>query len=78
VSTQTQSPHMPLANIETRPQTTPSTPAKTAEPAKPSSYWGDRLTILFWLFCFAVMLGINVIEAVQQMVLYVINRFAAP
>jgi hypothetical protein len=41
-------------------------------------YWGDRLTLWFWICCFVLMLAINVVDAVQRFVLFVMNRPPAP
>jgi hypothetical protein len=41
---------------------------KSVEQAKPRAYWGDRWTICFWLFCFALMAAINLVEAVYRFV----------
>lgn len=41
------------------------------EQAKPRAYWGDRWTICFWLFCFALMAAINLVEAAYRFVVYI-------
>lgn len=43
---------------------------KPVEQAKPRAYWGDRFTIRFWLFCFALMAAINLVEAGYRFVVY--------
>ncbi len=45
-------------------------PQKPMREPRARAYWGDRLTIRFWLFCFAVMAGMNLIEAVHRMLLF--------
>jgi hypothetical protein len=77
VSTQTELSPKTLAGIEARPPskpTAPSAPPKEEQLAEPRAYWGDRLTIKFWLFCFALMFGITLVEALRSFVLFLLGR----
>lgn len=50
--------------------------ASTTEPrvAGAAVYWGDRLTLIFWLFCFVLMLTMQLVEALHRLVLLLLGR----
>lgn len=63
----------PASAVKREPKSEASSLAirKPVQQAKPRAYWGDRWTIGFWLFCFALMAGINLVEAVYRFVVYI-------
>jgi hypothetical protein len=63
-------PQAPSGKVDAIPATPAAAPQKPIQYARARAYWGDRLTIRFWLFCFAVMAGMNLIEAVHRMLLF--------
>jgi hypothetical protein len=71
-------PRMPPISPETCSEPRPLNPPKKAEPAGPKVYWGDRLALKFWLFCFGLMFAINLIEALHRLVLFLMGRSLAP
>jgi hypothetical protein len=68
------SPATPVARSE--PRSTTST--KEAKVAAPTVYWGDRLTLKFWLFCFGLMLTMHLVEALHRFILLLMGRSSAP
>jgi hypothetical protein len=63
-------PQAPSGKVETKPAPSTTAPQKPIQDARARAYWGDRFTIKFWLFCFAVMAGMNLVEAVHRIFLY--------
>jgi hypothetical protein len=55
-----------------------TTSTREAKVAGPSVYWGDRLTLLFWFFCFGLMLAMNLIEALHRLVFFLLGRSPTP
>jgi hypothetical protein len=41
-------------------------------------YWGDRLTLKFWLFCFALMAAMHLVEALHRLVLFLLGNPRSP
>jgi hypothetical protein len=78
MTAQTKLPQMPPVIPEARPQSRPPASTKEAKVAGPNVYWGDRLTLKFWLFCFGLMLAMNLVEALHRFVLFLIGRSPAP
>lgn len=78
MTAQTKLPQMPPVTPEARPE--PRSPASTKETkvAGPSVYWGDRLALKFWLFCFGLMLAMNLVEALHRLVLFLMGRSPVP
>jgi hypothetical protein len=75
VRTQTELPRTSPESPEARPQSRPAAPPKGAEAIGPQVYWGDRLTIKCWLFCFGLMVAMNLVEALHRLVLFLIGRY---
>ena len=44
----------------------------------PQVYWGDRLTLNFWLFCFGLMFAMELVDAIHRLILVVMGRSLAP
>jgi hypothetical protein len=78
MTAKTELPAPPPVSPETRPASRSRTAGKNAEEAGPRAYWGDRLTLKFWLFCFAVMLAMNVLDALQRFIRFLLNGAPAP
>ena len=78
VNTQTKLPRTPPEIPEAPPQARPSVLPKPAKAVGPKAYWGDRLTLKFWLFCFGLMVAINLVEALYRFVLFLMVRSPAP
>lgn len=78
MNAQTKLPPMPSANDETRTESRPPASPKATKVDGPIVYWGDRLTLKFWLFCFGLMLAMNLIEAIHRLVLFLMGRSPAP
>lgn len=77
VSTQTKLPRTAPKKLEAQPQSLLAA-ANAAPSEKRKTYWGDRLTLQFWLLCFGLMLAMNLVEAVHRLVLFWIERFSTP
>ena len=71
MSTQTVLLAPPVPTIELRTTSRPSPPVGETKRAKPAVYWGDRFTIHFWLVCFALMAGMNLVEVYRWLVFMV-------
>jgi hypothetical protein len=65
--------------LETKQATSaPVAPQKAAPDTRTRAYWGDRWTFIFWLCCFALMAGMNLVEAVRNFVLYLFGGSTPP
>lgn len=71
---------LPMLSVspEVQPVSRPSATTKEAKVAGLTAYWGDRLTLKFWLFCFGLMLTMHLVEALHRFVLLLMGRFPAP
>jgi hypothetical protein len=78
MTVQTKHPQMPSVKPEARSEPLPPVPPKQAESAGPRVYWGDRLTLKFWFYCFGLMLAMHLVEALHRLVLFLMGRSAAP
>jgi hypothetical protein len=78
MAAQTKLPPMPSVKPEARPVSQSPAPTKEIKATGRGVYWGDRLTLNFWLLCFGLMFGINVIEGLYWMVLSLLGRAPAP
>ena len=78
MTTKTKLPPMPSVKTEARPESKAPAPKKETKIAGTRVYWGDRLTLNFWLVCFGLMLGINVIEGLYWLVLSLLGRAPTP
>jgi hypothetical protein len=78
MTVQTKLSEMSPVTPESRPESRPSASTKAAKVADPTVYWGDRLTLKFWLFCFGLMLAMNLVEALHRLVLFLMGRSPAP
>jgi hypothetical protein len=78
MTAQTKLPPVPPVNPEVRPEPRSISPKKETKVACRGVYWGDRLTLIFWLLCFGLMLAINLIEFFQWLVLFLVGRSPAP
>jgi len=79
MTAQTKFPQMsPVVTLEARPESRSPASTKETKVASPSVYWGDRLTLKFWLFCFGLMLAMNLVEALHRFVLFLMGHFSAP
>ena len=76
VSTQTEHRPTPTLSPSTRVQAKSLAPPKNDQPAEPPVYWGDRLTLKFWLFCFGLMVAMNLVEALHRFVLFLMGCFS--
>lgn len=76
--TKTEPSPLPPVSPETQPTSRPLVPPKNAEVTGPKAYWGDRLTLNFWLFCFALMLAMELVGAIHRLFLFVMGRSLAP
>jgi hypothetical protein len=56
----------------------PVEPQKTPPVFPPRAYWGDRWTVVFWLCCFALMAGMNLVEAIRSFILYLMGNSPPP
>lgn len=74
----TKLPPTPSPTPEARSESRSS--ASTTEPrvAGAAVYWGDRLTLKFWLFCFGLMLTMHLVETLHRFVLFLLGRSSAP
>jgi hypothetical protein len=66
-------PQGTVGKVPSKPVSPPMPSPKAAPEARPSVYWGDRLTIWFWIFCFLLMMAMNLFEAVHRFVLYLVG-----
>jgi hypothetical protein len=64
--------------VESNAVSSAAAPQKAVQHPRARAYWGDRFTIRFWLFCFAVMAGMNLIEAVHRMILFLLGTPSSP
>jgi hypothetical protein len=71
-------PPSPSSKVETKPASAPVAPQKAAPLTPPRAYWGDRFTIKFWLFCFAAMAAMTLVEAVHRFLLYLFGNPSSP
>lgn len=71
-------PPAPSGDVETKPESSPAALQKTAQVSPARAYWGDRLTIKFWLFCFALMAAMNLVEAAHRFMLYLFGSPSSP
>lgn len=55
-----------------------SPPIISANETGPAVYWGDRLSLIFWLFCFGLMFAMHLFEALHQLVLLLLGRSPTP
>lgn len=78
MTAQTKLPEMSPVTPETRLESRPYVSTKEAKVAGLTVYWGDRLTLKFWLFCFGVMLAMHLVEALHRFVLLLMGRSPAP
>lgn len=78
MATQTELPQKPPVSPEAEPKSRPPASTKEATVAGPTVYWGDRLTLKFWLFCFGLMFAMNLVEALHRLVLFLMGRSPAP
>ena len=78
LTAQAKPPRMPPVSPEARSEVRPTVPPTEAESAGPRVYWADRLTLKFWLFCFGLMLAMNLVEALHRLVLFLMGRCPAP
>jgi hypothetical protein len=69
---------MPPMSPEVQPESRPSASTNGVKVAGPAAYWGDRLTLKFWLFCFGLMLAMLLVEALHRFVLLLLGRSFAP
>jgi hypothetical protein len=76
-----------LTTLDPKPPVRTEPEPSAAAPVEPSAivaasqtraYWGDRWTLIFWLCCFAIMAGMNLVEAVRNFVVYLIGSSPAP
>ncbi len=70
----------PTSPVTLKVEPEPLSPASTkeAQVASPRAYWGDRLTLFFWLFCFGLMFAMHLVEALHRLVLFLMGRFHGP
>jgi hypothetical protein len=78
MTAQAKHPQMPAIRPETRSEPRPLNPPKEAVSAGPKVYWGDRLALKFWLFCFGLLAAIHLVEALHRLVLFLMGRSPAP
>jgi hypothetical protein len=78
VSTQTKLLRTSPKEPETQPQSPPAATENAVQSSRQKTYWGDRLTLKIWLLCFGLMLAMNLVEAIHQIILFLIGRFPAP
>lgn len=78
MTAQIELPQKPLMSAEAGSKSRPPASTKEVKVAGPTVYWGDRLTLIFWLFCFGLMFAMNLIEALHRLVLFLIGRSSAP
>jgi hypothetical protein len=78
MTAKTARPPQPLVRPEAQPAPRPSAAANKAEQTRPQVYWGDRLTLFFWLFCFGLMVAMNLVDAVHRLVLPLLNHSSVP
>jgi hypothetical protein len=72
---------VPKPPVRKEPEPSAAAPAElstTAPVSRPRAYWGDRWTLVFWLCCFAIMAGMNVVEAVRNFILYLVGGSPLP
>lgn len=74
MTAQTKLPPIPPVSPETKPSASPKEAKVSGSPV----YWGDRLALKIWLFCFALMLAMNLVEAIHRFVLFLMGRSSAP
>ena len=78
MSPQTKTPQKPIMISEARLKPQPPPATNEALVSSPRPYWGDRMTLLFWLFCFGLMLAMNVIEAIHRFVVFLMAANPTP
>lgn len=74
----TLSPKLPEKTEAKSSAATPPPPPHIAPVVPAQAYWGDRWTLLFWLFCFALMAGMNLFEAIHRFVRYLVENSPCP
>jgi hypothetical protein len=78
MTAKTELPVLPPVTPEIRLVSRSHTAPKNVEATGPQVYWGDRFTLKFWFFCFGVMLAMNVLDALQRFILFLLNGSRAP
>lgn len=78
MTAQTKPPRMPPVRHKAQPDSLPSASTKEAKVAGLAVYWGDRLTLKLWLFCFGLMFAMNLVEPLHRLVLLLTGRSPAP
>jgi hypothetical protein len=71
----------PKPPVKTEPEPSTAAPVEpriTTPVSRVRAYWGDRWTLVFWLCCFAIMAGMNLIEAVRNLILYLTGGSSSP
>jgi hypothetical protein len=71
-------PNAPVKTETKQPALAPVQPQKTALASPPRAYWGDRWTLVFWLCCFAIMAGMNLVEGIRSLVHYLFGSAPPP
>ncbi len=74
----TLAPKAPAKTETKQPALAPSKSQEIAPVSQPRAYWGDRWTFVFWLCCFAIMAGMNLVEGIRSLVQYLIGSAASP
>ncbi len=78
MTAQSKLPQILTVTPEASPKSRPCASEKDTKVVTPSVYWGDRLTLKFWLFCFGLMFAMNLVEALHRLVLFLMGHSSAP
>lgn len=78
MTAQTKLPQMSPLSPEARPKSRPLALTNEATVAGPTVHWDDGLTLRFWLFCFGLMLSINLVEALHRLALFLVGSSPGP
>jgi len=78
MTAQTLIPQTPTVKVETKPPSSAALPKPPGQDSLARAYWGDLLTIGLWLFCFAVMAGMNLVEAVKRILFFLFGTPSPP
>lgn len=68
----------PPVKLEAQSQAQSPDTIKEARVSSPHVYWSDRMALVFWLFCFALLLAMNLVEAVHRFILFLMARSPSP
>jgi len=78
MTAQTKHPQMLPVSPEARPEPRSPAAVKETKEAGPRVYWGDRLTVRFWLYCLGLLFAMELLGALHRLVLFLMGQSPAP